>query len=198
MNRFRYMLALVRSEAGIPIQGFCDVRQPASRRTPGRAPIAMVQASSIKKLSIILLALCAVRVEGAVNAPLTVQEAIYPGGVAGVARTNEPFCMGVPLPDSAAVKSADWHRRGSSRGSELAVHRSELPRTIGPATNPWTFPLGLPGWAAQGSLLALGLDLLASGEGKLPDRRRLLCPSWDRLRSVRAGAWTSCPRRVRA
>ena len=33
----------------------------------------------------------------AVNVPLTVQEAIYPGSVAGVTRLNQPFCMGVPL-----------------------------------------------------------------------------------------------------
>ena len=39
----------------------------------------------------------------ALNAPLTIQEAIYPGSVAGVARSNEPFCMGVPVGDSAAV-----------------------------------------------------------------------------------------------
>jgi hypothetical protein len=47
----------------------------------------------------------------AVNVPLTVQEALYPGdftgttysGGGGVARTNEPFCMGVPLADSAGI-----------------------------------------------------------------------------------------------
>jgi hypothetical protein len=39
------------------------------------------------------------------NAPLTIQEALYPGSVAGVARTNEPFCMGVPVADSATITS---------------------------------------------------------------------------------------------
>ena len=39
----------------------------------------------------------------ALNAPLTIQEALYPGSVSGVARTNEPFCMGVPVADSAAI-----------------------------------------------------------------------------------------------
>src|SRR5579862_1298392 len=39
----------------------------------------------------------------ALNAPLTIQETLYPGSVSGVARTNEPFCMGVPVADSAAI-----------------------------------------------------------------------------------------------
>src|SRR3954447_1973681 len=39
----------------------------------------------------------------ALNVPLTVQEALYKGGSTGVARTNEPFCMGVPVADSAGV-----------------------------------------------------------------------------------------------
>jgi YetA-like protein len=38
-------------------------------------------------------------------ATLTVQEALYPGSVAGVSRTNEPFCQGVPIADSDAVTS---------------------------------------------------------------------------------------------
>jgi hypothetical protein len=36
---------------------------------------------------------------------LTVQEALYPGSVPGVARTNEPFCQGVPLADSMGITS---------------------------------------------------------------------------------------------
>jgi len=35
----------------------------------------------------------------AVNVPLTVQEAIYPGSIAGIARTADPVTIGVPLPD---------------------------------------------------------------------------------------------------
>src|SRR5258708_1931278 len=35
------------------------------------------------------------------SVPLTVQEALYPGA-SGVARTNEPFVVGVPIADSAA------------------------------------------------------------------------------------------------
>lgn len=43
----------------------------------------------------------------AINVPLTVQEAIYPGSVAGVARTNEPVTVGVPLPDSAGIANTN-------------------------------------------------------------------------------------------
>jgi hypothetical protein len=43
----------------------------------------------------------------ALNVPLTVQEALYPGGTAGVVRTNEPFCMGVPIADSAAIANSN-------------------------------------------------------------------------------------------
>src|SRR5262245_29516025 len=57
-----------------------------------------------------LLALLAGRVltvdgQSAINVPLTVQEALY-GGVGGVNRTNEPFCMGVPLGDSDGLTAA--------------------------------------------------------------------------------------------
>lgn len=40
--------------------------------------------------------------EAAVNVPLIVQEAIYPGSVAGVTRAADPVSVGVPLPDDAA------------------------------------------------------------------------------------------------
>lgn len=39
------------------------------------------------------------------NVPLTVQEALYPGGPSGVSRTNAPFCQGFPIADSANVTS---------------------------------------------------------------------------------------------
>jgi len=35
----------------------------------------------------------------AVNVPLTIQEALYPGSVPGVTRTADPVTVGVPLPD---------------------------------------------------------------------------------------------------
>src|SRR5689334_16696816 len=41
----------------------------------------------------------------ALNVPLTVQETLYSGGSPGVTRSNEPFCMGVPLADSANISS---------------------------------------------------------------------------------------------
>jgi hypothetical protein len=41
----------------------------------------------------------------ALNVPLTVQEARY-SGVSGIARTNEPFCQGVPLADSQGITSS--------------------------------------------------------------------------------------------
>jgi hypothetical protein len=42
---------------------------------------------------------------GGLSIPLTIQEAIYSGGTSGVARTNEPFCVGVPIADSSAITS---------------------------------------------------------------------------------------------
>lgn len=50
----------------------------------------------------------------ALNVPLTTQEALYPGdptgttynGPGGVTRTNEPFCMGVPIAESAGIVNA--------------------------------------------------------------------------------------------
>lgn len=35
--------------------------------------------------------------------PLTIQESIYPGSTSGIDRTNEPFCQGVPIADSANI-----------------------------------------------------------------------------------------------
>ena len=54
---------------------------------------------SVLTLSLLAAAPCL----AALSAPLTVQEALYPGSVNGVPRTSEPFCMGVPVADSAAV-----------------------------------------------------------------------------------------------
>lgn len=42
---------------------------------------------------------------GGLSIPFTVQEALYPGGSPGVARTNEPFTVGLPIADSAAITS---------------------------------------------------------------------------------------------
>lgn len=37
--------------------------------------------------------------------PLTVKEALYSGGTTGIARTDEPLQVGVPIPDAAAITS---------------------------------------------------------------------------------------------
>ena len=61
----------------------------------------------------------------ALSVPLEVREALYVGDqtgktsslAGGVARTNEPFCQGIPIPDSAAVTSTDFlNVTGASAG----------------------------------------------------------------------------------
>jgi hypothetical protein len=39
----------------------------------------------------------------AVNVPLTVKEALYPGSMSGVACIDEAVTVGVPIPDSAGI-----------------------------------------------------------------------------------------------
>jgi hypothetical protein len=53
---------------------------------------------------VILLAigLLTVGARAAVSVQLTIQEAIYSGGTSGVARTDEPVTVGIPLPDDAS------------------------------------------------------------------------------------------------
>ena len=48
---------------------------------------------------------CSAPTWAALNVPITIQEALYSSGPAGVARTNEPFCLGVPIADSAGITS---------------------------------------------------------------------------------------------
>jgi hypothetical protein len=51
------------------------------------------------------------------SVPITVQEALYPGSVTGVTRTNEPFCQGMPLADSAAITGTNaFGLTGASAG----------------------------------------------------------------------------------
>src|SRR5260370_4295307 len=57
-----------------------------------------------KVLLLTILAFSASPGWAALNVSLTVQEAIY-AGVPGIARTNEPFCHGVPLADSQGISS---------------------------------------------------------------------------------------------
>src|SRR5215204_5006851 len=61
----------------------------------------------MKQLLSTLSFLWALPVLAAVNVPLTVQEAIYPGSVAGVSRSNDPVSVGVPLPDDPNTGVSD-------------------------------------------------------------------------------------------
>src|SRR6185295_18430345 len=53
----------------------------------------------------------------ALSVGATVQEALYPGGTSGVARTGEPFTLGIPIPDSAGIASlSSFGLTGASAG----------------------------------------------------------------------------------
>ena len=66
-------------------------------------PAVSGKGNVMKPVYLIFAILSAVPGWAALNVPLTVQEALYSGGSTGVARTNEPFCMGVPLAESSGV-----------------------------------------------------------------------------------------------
>src|SRR5262245_2648394 len=74
----------------------------------------------MKKL-FILRAVLVLPAMAAVNVPLTVHEALYSGGSTGVTRSNEPFCMGVPLADSAAVTSTATLGLGGATAGQFRV-----------------------------------------------------------------------------
>ena len=57
--------------------------------------------------SILGIVVCTLPAWAALNVPLTVQEALYPGSTPGVARTNDPVCVGVPIPLSAAITNTN-------------------------------------------------------------------------------------------
>lgn len=61
----------------------------------------------MKKIAFALNVLLVIPGWAAVNVPLTIQETIFPGSVAGVARTLDPVTVGVPLPDSATAGITD-------------------------------------------------------------------------------------------
>src|ERR1035441_8462466 len=73
-------------------------------------------------LVVILTIVFAFSGQGAVNVPLTIQEAIYPGSVAGVTRTAEPVTMGIPLPDDANLGITDVAQLGLT-GAALGQFR---------------------------------------------------------------------------
>jgi len=59
----------------------------------------------MRKSFAVFVICCTAPAWAALNVPITIQEALYSGGPAGVARTNEPFCSGVPIADSAGITS---------------------------------------------------------------------------------------------
>ncbi len=52
-------------------------------------------------IAFVLLSASGTGAQAAVNVKLTVQEALYPGSVAGVTRTGDPVTVGIPLPDDS-------------------------------------------------------------------------------------------------
>lgn len=60
-------------------------------------------------VGVLLIGLSAVgvRLQAAFSVPLTIQEALYPGSVAGVTRTADPVTAGIPLPDDPVTGVSD-------------------------------------------------------------------------------------------
>jgi hypothetical protein len=80
----------------------------------------------MKRVLSIVSVLSAMPVWGAVNVPLTIQEAIYPGSVAGIARTADPVTVGVPLPDNPSTGITDVNQltlTGASVGQFRVIGR---------------------------------------------------------------------------
>ncbi len=59
-----------------------------------------------------LVASVGLRGRAAIQVPLTIQEAVYPGSISGVTRTNDPVTVGIPLPDDAATGATDVSELG--------------------------------------------------------------------------------------
>ena len=74
-----------------------------TRRANGRFPGALKIQMKNTLVGLLLTSSCFAQL----NVPLTVQEALIPGtnGFSGLARTNDPLTVGVPLPDSAGITS---------------------------------------------------------------------------------------------
>jgi hypothetical protein len=61
---------------------------------------------------------------GSTIVPLTIQEAIYPGSVAGVTRTQDPLSMGIPLADGTGITSiSQLGLSGTSMGQFRVLSR---------------------------------------------------------------------------
>jgi hypothetical protein len=96
---------------------------------------------------------------GTIDVDLTVQEALYSGGTSGVARTDEPVTVGIPLPDDAST--------GTTSVSGLTVSGASAGqfRVLG------TWPSGRIKWVLVDTLASLSAGgtntslTLASGGG---------------------------------
>jgi len=109
-------------------------------------------------------------VRGALNVPLTVQELLYPGdptgttytAAGGITRTNEPFCMGVPIADSAGINDPQTLTLSGASAAQF--------RTLGtwPSGNvKWVKVCGiLPTLTAGGTATA---NLQSGGSGNSPN-----------------------------
>jgi hypothetical protein len=62
---------------------------------------------SLIAIVLITLAVVGPRVHAALSVPLTIQEALYPGSMSGLARTGDPVTVGIPLPDDPATGVTD-------------------------------------------------------------------------------------------
>src|SRR5262245_2427996 len=73
------------------------------------AHLSMNDAIIMKKPLLVALTLSVFALVGqaAVNVPLTIQEAIYPGSIAGISRTADPVTVGIPLPDDPTNGATD-------------------------------------------------------------------------------------------
>jgi hypothetical protein len=83
----------------------------------------------MKTVAIIASVLLAGTMHGAVNVPLTIQEALFPGDQTGrtdtlpggIARTNAPVCMGVPLADSAGITDLSKFQLAGAAAGQFRV-----------------------------------------------------------------------------
>ncbi|MEO5741995.1 MAG: hypothetical protein ABIS29_15515, partial [Vicinamibacterales bacterium] len=109
---------------------------------------------------LMLLAVVGPRVHAAINIPLTIQEAVYPGSVAGMPRTAEPVSVGIPLPDNGATGATDVSQltlTGANAGQFRVLGRWPSGRIK------WVLVDTLASLAAGGT--ATGVALTTGGNG---------------------------------
>lgn len=78
---------------------------------------------------------------GGLSVPLPVQEALYGGGSAGVARTDEPMRWGVPIADAAAITSTSGLALTNTTAVSSANMGTDNGSTITVATGTATFTI---------------------------------------------------------